>query len=140
MNGHDRLSEAWTSIVAAALLGTERRPLEMPALEGNLGGLLAQVGESAQERALLSAAALLAGYRRAGRQQAVISTAPLLAPCEPERLPYCTPRAAGHLALMLSGQHQDILPEWLSTLAGRGKLVPPEHLAALLDLGVSRLH
>ncbi|MHB9108883.1 MAG: DUF5691 domain-containing protein, partial [Armatimonadota bacterium] len=49
--------------------------------------------------------------------------------------PACPPRARECLAVMLSGQHAEALPEWLSLLHGSGARVPEEYLPALLDMG-----
>lgn len=141
MQSSSQITEAWNSLVAVALLGTERRPATLPNMEGALGSLLAQLGDSTGgERTLLGAAALLTAYKGAGRQRAGVGTSPMPAPSEPEERPYCTPRAEAHLALMLGGQHADILPEWLCALVKCGRLVPPEHITALLDLGISQTH
>lgn len=140
MQSNSQITEAWDSLVAVALLGTERRTASLPSLGGTLGALLSQLSDGAKaEQAFLGASALLAAYTRVGRQP-VMSKSPQPSPCEPEEHPYCTQRAAGHLALMLGGQHDDVLPEWLQALGRRGMLVPPEHVSALLDLGASRSH
>jgi len=126
--------EAWKELVTTALVGTERQPFTLPQVGGPLGSLLAQLDSADQERALLSASALVALYRLAGR---VVDVAPgaLSAPCEPDDAPRCTPRAAQHLRLMLHKQHKELLPEWLALVASKQQRVPEELLPALLDLG-----
>lgn len=110
MQSNSQITESWDSLVAVALLGTERRTAALPSLDGPLGSLLAQISDSVKaEQAFLRASALLAAYKRVGQQPAM-SKSPQPSPCEQEEQPYCTPHAAGHLALMLSGQHAEVLP------------------------------
>ena len=144
MQSNNEITEVWNSLVAVALLGTERRTATLPSLAAPLGSLLAQIGENADsarpEQAFLGAATLLSAYKRAGQQRPAVSMEPPPTPCELEERLYCTPDAAGHLSLMLNGQYADVLPEWLSLLVKRGKLVPPEQIADLLDLGKKQEH
>lgn len=125
----------WEHLVKAALLGSERQNLTLPLPSGDpLDDALSRLDATDPEGALLGAAALLTLYRQAGRQPA-ISAAPLPIACPPDNLPECSPRAASHLATMLSGQYVDLLPEWLGLLRQRGQRVPPKHLHSLLDRG-----
>src|SRR4051812_44223731 len=100
--------QLWPDLVAAALLGTERRSAPLSPFGGPLGDLLGRLDGTSQEGALLGAAAAVALYRRAGRLP-VVADAPLPPPCPPERLAVCSPQAAQDLALMLGGQHREVL-------------------------------
>ncbi len=128
---------AWKDLVGAALVGTERSPFEPPALTGPLGNNLPAAREQPPEMALLSAAAALALYLRAGRKPARL---PSLegAPASATDLPPCSAAAGQQLALMLTGQYAEALPEWLDRLARAGQRVASEHLPALLELARAR--
>jgi len=122
------------ALVKMALLGTERGMGALPALDGPLGAIIGQLDTHDAERALLSAGVAIALYRRAGRVPDR-TPAPLPEPSALEELPRCSALAGHHLSVMLSDQHDDVLPEWLGALIAAGQRVPEESLVALLDLG-----
>src|SRR5262245_39983127 len=97
--------ELWNDILAAAVLGTERRPFGMPKSEGALGALLARLDPADREGALLASAAAAALYRQAGRLPALWA-APPVSECPPSDRPVCSARAAWRLAAMLEGNHR----------------------------------
>jgi hypothetical protein len=132
------LQSLWDDLVAAALLGTERRP---PALAGvhtgaRLERMLAGLNALGWDpgRALLAAAGAITVYRRVGRMPASDAAA-MPSPCAIDETPACSRRAAGHLARMLSGEHSEVLPEWLTALAASGRRVADECLVSLLARG-----
>jgi hypothetical protein len=132
-NGMPETNSAWNELVGAALVGTERRAFAPPSLPGALRNSLDAAREQPPETAVLSTAATLALYLRAGRTPVRL---PLLerAPAAAMDLPPCSAAAGQQLALMLTGQYAEALPEWLDRLARAGKRVASEHLPALLEL------
>lgn len=124
----------WQDIVTTAVVGTERKPLQLTPSADPLGKLLSQLDSSDPESTLLSAAAAISLYQRAG-QLPVKDHQPLPQPCEPDDLPSCSLRAAQQLSLMLQGQHSEFLPEWLARAAKARKRVPEEYLPELLNKG-----
>lgn len=125
----------WGELVAAAMLGTDRRPPDLPAAGGELGALLGRLAASDDPPGeLLGAAAAVASYQRAGWLPQPDS-APAFAPGPPDDLPACPARAGRHLAKMLAGEHEAALPEWLAALAASGRAAPAGLLPALLDQG-----
>jgi hypothetical protein len=124
----------WENVVTTALLGTERQPLALPPLGDSLGNVLSRLNVADRERSLLGAAAAISLHQRAGRLPTTDNQPPL-PPCETDDLPRCNPRSEQHLSLMLSGQHKEVLPEWLAAAATVSKRVPENCLPALLDLG-----
>ena len=101
----------WQDILKAAIIGTERSALVLPARNDALGNLLATLDANARETSLLSAAATVVLYERAG-QLPGIDTQALPASADVEELSPCNPRAAQHLSLMLSNEFRELLPEW----------------------------
>jgi Family of unknown function (DUF5691) len=125
----------WESLVAAALLGTDRRapePVVPPGAPAELGAALAR--RSAEE-ALLGAAAAWAVARRAG---ALAGAAKPPAPAPEDPRPVCSPAAGRRLAALLAGEHRALLPEWLATAEAAGLRPVPELLPALLESAVVR--
>lgn len=126
-----------TEIINTALIGCERKSLSLGRSADKLGKLLAQLDRNDRENTLLGAAALVLLYERAG-SLALKDTQPLPEKCVPEAAERCSERAKIHLAMMLRGEYQRLLPEWLAALSGAGKRVPEECLPLLLELGRSR--
>ncbi len=126
---------AWHDLLNAALMGTERTPFALPAVGGEAGILLAQLDTSDPERALLSAAAILAMQRRTGAALSYPAL-PELTPAPPDdEMPRASDRSAQHLARMLGGDFGDALPEWLEAAARAGKRIPEEWLPDVLTKG-----
>lgn len=123
----------WEALVSAALLGTARRPPDLSQLPESVRGL---VNGGDPERTLLSAAALLTGYRRAGRLPERDVTSLSRAPEDPR--PVVGPDAAYRLAMLLFGDRGNLLAEWLRTVTARGLRVPPERLPVLADAARGR--
>lgn len=127
----------WTDIVTTAVVGTERQAFNVSAADAALQALLAQLGSADREGALLHAAALTALHEHAGRLPSKLNEAlPEAAPAE--TLPRCNARVAARLKLLLQGEHNELLPEFLTTLASTSQRVPEEVLPALLELGKAR--
>lgn len=120
----------------AATLGTERRPFRAAHAAGVLGAALAQLDPATgSEYALLSAAAMLSSYQRAGYQAPQAPEAAMLVPAPDDAAPICSSAASQHLHTMLGGTHRAVLPEWLKLLAASGKRVPGYLLPDLLEAG-----
>ncbi|HEU4346469.1 MAG TPA: DUF5691 domain-containing protein [Actinoplanes sp.] len=124
-----------SELVAAALVGTARRPWTAPTI-GVGGRTVATEGAS-----LLEAASVALLYRRAGVTPWSGQTPVSPAPAEADRP---LPAAAGaRLRRILSDGGapggaqvaQELLAQWLALAAGRGGHVPPDTLPALLDAG-----
>ena len=118
----------WATLLNAALLGTDRRPLA-PASPG----WESVVAAPDQAIELLNRAAAVATARRAGVQP---QEAPLLAaPAPLDPRPVCSAGAAELLVLMLGGQHEALLPEWISLCLHAGLRVPHHLIPKLLLRG-----
>lgn len=138
---------AWHEIVAAALVGTERRPLPDRALASleHDGVRFPDLAATAEAR-VLAAAALLGPYRSAGWQAPALDR-PVPPAAEPEVAPAASGAALSLLDLLLSGQAGGggpagngsprsgaVVIEWLERCATSGHRVPPLALPRLLDL------
>jgi hypothetical protein len=124
----------WDELLSAALLGTARRPFELPQTGGPLGDLLAGIDPQESEAALLSAAAATALFQAAGKLPADAVDPP--APAPPDERPAATEQAGRFLQLIPEyppEMRQPLLDEWLDTLAALGRLAPPAYLPVLLN-------
>jgi hypothetical protein len=129
------VAELWQNLLGTALVGTERQPFTVPPLTPPLDRLAP--GLTDRPDALLSLAAAVNLYQQAG--QLPDRTAELLpVPCESDALPRCSARAAQDLDIMLQGEHNNILPEWLTVAAKVGVRVPERSLPALLGEGTTQ--
>ena len=123
---------AWSDVVAAAVLGTDRRPLPAPP-EGLLpDALVPDAGDHADDDAtrLLDRAAALTAVRRAGRL--LDPTPAQLPPCPVDPRPPCPPAAARRLAEVREAWPM-LVEEWLGALLDTGCRLPPEHAVGLLE-------
>ena len=121
-------------ITIAAVLGTGRQPFSAPPVDGKLGGLLSQLGSRDPEDALLTSAALVSVYERAGAVPPRLER-PLPQASPEDTAPQVGARGADLLAQMLGGARREILMEGLNLMADRGLRVPHHLLPDLLSLG-----
>jgi hypothetical protein len=126
---------SWDDLVAAALIGTDRRPVAASVPEGSPAGLADVLSAREPEERLLGAAAAWTVARRAGAVAGPALAAP--APAEVDERPLAP---APRLRMMLEGTFPSLLPEWLALVAERGLRPPPELVPALLDHAGPSLH
>lgn len=127
--------KAWDDLVGAALLGVQRRPPDLAALPPGVRDAAAAREDQAER--LLVAAALLTGYRRAGRLP-VADVRPVPA-APPDPRPVVPVAARERLARLLTTGRPELLEEWLCAVARAGLRVPPERLPALADAARGRV-
>lgn len=123
----------WETLVANALIGTDRQAPQLPTSEGQLEILLSQVPPE-PEPMLLQSAGILASYQQAG-QCAFSQVEPLPNSCPKETLSRCSDRTHQHLQTVLNGEYKDVLCELLDLMDQAHQHVPAETLPALLDQG-----
>ncbi|MGB3444439.1 MAG: DUF5691 domain-containing protein [Actinophytocola sp.] len=129
----------WDELLGAALVGTSRRGFTLDRLDIPGAGDVTADGAEAQ---LLAAAALAAGYRRAGWIPPVWrgTTAP---PAAPDDRPECTPAAAQLLELLLNhtirieGGPNLIVLHWLTAARNAGQRPPHPMVVDLLRFGTA---
>lgn len=113
----------WEDLVRNVIVGTDALPHAPEEAGGELGDLLARVAASTPEEALLSRAAAVSLWRRAGRAvPADASAAPPPAP--PDDLPVAPAACESFLEAMLAGDRLQVLPEFLAALAASGRVLP----------------
>lgn len=130
----DQFNLNWAALVKAALLGTQREPIPVIPSETLLGRLLARLDPADPEAHLLGLAGALALYQQAG-QRPVTTASPAAAGPPGETRPYCSPAVEQCLNTILNSRFQDLLPEFLTALAGRGQRAPAVFLPNLLERG-----
>ncbi|MFD2720147.1 DUF5691 domain-containing protein [Hymenobacter monticola] len=111
-------------LLRIALLGTRQSGEAIPAFP---------TPADTPEQQLLLAAGTLALMRKAGLRPAP-AAGPSLAPAPAELLPVVGPKGTAHLHQMLvNSLHLELLPDYLTRLAGRDLRVPPALLVPLLQ-------
>ncbi len=126
--------QEWQEIVKAALVGTSRTAPPSLGSEDAVGTLLGKLDATDRERLLLCSAGVLACCRRAGyRHENDAGSTPM--PAADDERPRIGPSAARDLDTMLTGEHQEALPDWLAAVMAQGRRVPEELLPDLLELG-----
>lgn len=123
----------WETLVAHALIGTDRQTPQIPNAEGQLEALLSQV-PTEPEPMLLHAAGILTSYQQAG-QSAFSQEGNLPNLCPEDTLSPCSDRTHQHLQTILNGEYKDALCELLDLMSQAHQSVPAETLPALLDQG-----
>jgi hypothetical protein len=132
----------WQDLVTASLIGTERAvvpPTRVPGWPAEDAQSLDRPTPVSPDElsgdpaaALLDRAVLLTVARRAGR---LPEHAEPLPAADPDPRPAVSPAAGERLIRLLSGEHQDLLAEWLRAAVARGLRAPAQTLPALLDRG-----
>ena len=128
--------DTWISLVKNALLGTDHG-LAFPVVPDSLQEILTAIPNSDKDTVLLSAAALIGVSYLAGRIPDKVEEPNEASPVETHQ--YISDEASVFLKRILDGEHQDVLPEFLSITASLGRIVPPETLPSLLGLGKNKL-
>ena len=111
---------SWDELVAAALIGTDRRPVEASVPDGAPPGLADTLAAREAEDRLLGAAAAWTVARRAGAL-----AGPQVETAAPAPVDERPPAPGLRLQMMLEGTFPSLLPEWLELIAERGLRPPP---------------
>lgn len=127
------------SVLKTAILGTSRQSFEAikskaEAIQDPASSLIAQLEPSEQEASVLSAAAILVLYGRAGGI-AMPAGETRLQPCPADERPHCSAAASTRLAGLLEQSQSPLLAEWLQAAADCAVRVPEEYLPNVLDAG-----
>jgi len=127
--------DAWNSLVKIALLGTGNSfapPVVPEPLQDKLNLIPHDNGA-----ALFSTAALIGIAQIAGTVPNKLDEADQASPAESMKM--ISEEAVAFLKRILGGEHEQVLPEFLSLTASHKRIVPPETLPALLGLGKHKL-
>lgn len=122
----------WDDLAAAALMGTERRSVDLALLPGTVGEAARNLDGGDAAAALLDAAALFTAHRRGGALPS--GDAPAApAPAPAETAPLMSAAAADRLERILEDGDRELAVEWLGAAAEAGRIVAPRALPALLS-------
>jgi hypothetical protein len=130
----------WEQLLSVALVGTERKPPSSDGVARVAALVDLPVAQPSDESTVLTAAGIVASYRRAGlrpvRGEAAV---PAAAPDDPR--PEASPAATQLLELLLEGHIKvpggpgAFAAEWLTRCTSAGRRAPARLLPALLDHG-----
>jgi Family of unknown function (DUF5691) len=126
---------AWETLVASALVGTDRQSPSVDFTAPALVDYQSSLQSQSATQQILSAAGLFSAYQTVG-QSVFAATFPVLDAAHPEQLTCCLPQTTQHLSTIVQeNRYADILPELLELLAQAQQTVPPDFLPLLLDAG-----
>ncbi|WP_310489730.1 DUF5691 domain-containing protein [Chamaesiphon sp. VAR_69_metabat_338] len=126
---------AWETLVASALVGTNRQEPSIDLTHPALADYEATLPSQSPIQQILSAAGLIAAYQAVGNSP-IPTTVPLLPPAAEADLPCSTQLTARHLSAILNeSRYEPLLPEFLQLLAQAGQTIPPDFLPLILDRG-----
>ncbi len=121
---------SWTELVTTALLGTDRRPITSPGVDGGTDERGAE-----PTRTLLDLAARHRARARAGHPL-TRCPAPPMAPVDDR--PWAPGAAQELLGRLLLRPVPELVNAWLAAAAGRGVRPAPEHWTALASVAATR--
>lgn len=125
----------WQTLVAHAVMGTDRAPVFPLLTDTPLDATLAQLQDLTPSRRLLASAAVAALWERAGMEPSVADKpSPAIAP--EDELPFCSPRASHYLLRLLGESVHDLVPEYLTALVQHGKVISPIEMPELFDFAI----
>jgi hypothetical protein len=129
--------ESWNSVINTALLGTEKRVLKEADVDPSLAESFALIAEQPTDReeAFLQGAALVYNYRQCGFLPLHKETVNI-AQAEAEEKVYASPLAQAVLADVLETGSISLLRFWLEHCNGARRIVQPEVIPVLLNVGV----
>ncbi|MFT4025048.1 MAG: DUF5691 domain-containing protein, partial [Flavihumibacter sp.] len=127
----------WTTVINAALLGTDKKPLQPEEFDEMLRQPIVAIQQVAagREEAFLQSAALVYNYRQCGALPARKEKA-AVDPAAGEVQPYVAAKAQQVLRLTLDNGAVALLSLWLDGAVKRGQIVPPEWIPALFEQAV----
>jgi len=120
----------WKELVRVALIGTDRAKLSPELLKG-LEGLGVDTSQDATQVLLEGASMLSLVNKTQGQLKDWKGT--LSSPSKLDSINPCSAKSSSHLSLILSGNYEAALSEFLSHLINNKKCIPPEMLPDLLD-------
>jgi hypothetical protein len=130
----------WDSLLSTAMVGTGRRAVPADTLAGVVDP--SDVDSDSPEAAVLSAAAVLGAYRRAGRVPPTWH-GPRITPAAADPRPECSPAATQVLELLLDrnvridGGNELLTRHWLAACAAANRRPPTALLVTLLQLAAT---
>ena len=129
----------WKSLLPPAMVGTDKKPLALPALGGAVGALLAQVQAKANSpaQALLQSAGVLTVCERAGQRPIAASSLTAnphgVAAVDGAQAALQDSALIDTVRWLLTDAPQRLQIDWLQHLAAAGWRLPPSLLPLALD-------
>ena len=129
----------WKNLLPPAMVGTNKKPLVLPALDGAVGALLAQVQAKASSsaQALLQAAGVLTVCERAGQRPIATASACTsphgVAAADVAQAALQDSALIDTVRWLLTDAPQRLQIDWLQHLAAAGWRLPPSLLPLALD-------
>ena len=120
-------------LIATSLLGASRLKALPPAPDPSLQPVWDRISMGDPAAAMLEALAMDRAARLAGKKPQEATTGTELSP--PESAAPLAELAVTALLRMLGGEYREVLPEWLESATGSGRILPPRVLPEALEAG-----
>jgi len=131
--------QIWDQIINTALLGTDKRPLAAGELPAELGqaATVIQNHTTDKEEQFLQTAALVFNYRQCGVQP-LRKEGVTIDKAAAEEKRYCPALAMHTLKDILDAESNSLLQFWLQQCSEKMRIVTPDLVPLLLDVGVQQ--
>ncbi|OQP65951.1 hypothetical protein A3860_15285 [Niastella vici] len=131
--------QTWDQIINTALLGTDKRPLAASDLPTELGEAAAVIQHHTtdKEEQFLQTAALVFNYRQCGVQP-LKKEGVTIDKAAAEEKQYCSVLAMHTLKDILDSESNSLLQFWLQQCNEKSRIVTPDLVPLLLDIGVQQ--
>jgi hypothetical protein len=131
------MKSSWTEIMSSALLGTDKKPLNIQVLPEDIRSELVAMGQDTAEDTLLKAAAIHHFYNRSGTLPAKLEKTGFSQITESKSF-IDTPTINVFLRIKETGYYEKeyLLQLWLDKVIGQNKIVAPNIILPIINLGI----
>lgn len=131
------MKSSWTEIMSSALLGTDKRPLNIHALPEDIRSELVAIGQDTAEGTLLKAAAIHHFYNRSGSLPNKLENTGYSQITESKSF-IDTPIINVFLRITETGYYEKeyLLQLWLGKVIGQNKIAAPNIILPIINLGI----
>jgi len=131
------MKQSWTEIMSSALLGTDKKPLNIHVLPEDIRSELLALGQDTAESTLLKAAAIHHFYNRSGTLPDKLENTGYSQISETKP---CIDTKAKNVFLRITEtgyyEKEYLLLLWLDKVIGQNKIVAPDIILSLINLGI----
>lgn len=132
--------EAWNTIINTALLGTDKKQVNITELPGDLQAVYEEINANEsldKEEKFLQVAAVAFNYRQSG-VSAFVKDSVFVNEAALETKNYCNNNALQVLNEILELQSHSLLKFWLQHCEAKQQIVLPEYIPVLFDVAVTQ--
>ncbi len=131
------MKQSWTEIMSSALLGTDKRPLDISILPEDVKLELSQIGPQSPENTLLKAAAIHHFYNQSGTEAAKLKSDVAIIKIEESKSYIKRNYINIYHRITETGYYEKeyLLNLWLDKVIGQNSIAAPEIILSIINLG-----